>query len=104
MSDLLVDTTLLRDMASDVSLIRTEFDTAKTTSENLADAVGHAGLADRVTAFASNWDHRRSELVEQLQTLGDNLLTVADGLESTDTELGECLTDAAQPTSTGANG
>ncbi|SDO18678.1 hypothetical protein SAMN05216368_11218 [Cryobacterium flavum] len=61
MSDLLVDTTLLRDMASDVSLIRTEFDTAKTTSQNLADAVGHAGLADRVTAFASNWDHRRSE-------------------------------------------
>ncbi|MBB5639487.1 hypothetical protein [Cryobacterium roopkundense] len=103
MSDLLVDTTLLRDMASDVSLIRTEFDSAKTTSRNLADAVGHAGLADRVTTFASNWDHRRGELVEQLATLGENLLTAADGLENTDTELGACITDAAQPAA-GANG
>ena len=96
MSDLLIDTTLLRDMASDVSLIQTEFDTAKATSQNLVDAVGHSGLADRVTAFASNWDHRRSELVEQLATLGENLLTAADGLENTDKELGECITPATQ--------
>lgn len=87
----MVDTAVLRDTASDVGRICAEFESATSHSERVGTAVGHSGLASRIEAFASNWDHRRAELVEQLTALHDNLVTVADGFETTDRELGETI-------------
>ncbi|MHA6667522.1 type VII secretion target [Homoserinimonas sp. A447] len=84
---LIVDTEFLRDTAAHIATVKSEFENANGNSEDVATAVGHAGLAERVRGFASNWDHRRSELVEQLTTVHDNLVNAADGFEATDTEL-----------------
>jgi hypothetical protein len=84
---LIVDTEFLRDTGAQIATVKAEFENAKTNSEDVAAAVGHPGLAERVREFASNWDQRRSELVEQLATVHGNLVTAADGFEATDTEL-----------------
>ena len=91
MDHLSVDTTALRDTVGDINRIRTEFESAEVNSRRVGAAVGHAGLEERVTNFASNWDHRRAELTDQLATLHGNLVTVAEGFETTDAELADDL-------------
>jgi uncharacterized phage infection (PIP) family protein YhgE len=97
MADLYVNTEVLRDTATDLNSVRSEFESATTNSERIADATGHDGLASRVREFAANWDHRRAELVDQMTTFQENLNTAADGLESADTELGAWAQDLAPP-------
>lgn len=96
---LIVDTEVLRDTATNLDSVRIEFDTATATSEDVAAAVGHADLAERVRAFASNWDKRRSELVGQLTTVCENLVTAADDLESADKDLGCAIEGVPTPIS-----
>lgn len=84
---LIVDTGFLRDTASRVATIRDEFVDANRNADEVAAAVGHPGLADRVRGFAHNWDHRRSELAEQLETVLSNLNEAAEAFESADLEL-----------------
>ncbi|MBH0053694.1 hypothetical protein I6E74_05850 [Salinibacterium sp. SWN139] len=95
---LVVDTDLLRTTASQVSRVRDTFEGAARDIDDVAAAVGHAGLANKVRGFVNNWDFRRSELVEQLETIRNNMIEVADGFESADCELGNALTDP-QPSS-----
>ncbi|MEU1971672.1 hypothetical protein ABZ477_08440 [Microbacterium sp. NPDC019599] len=90
---LIVDLLALDAARIDVSRIHGEFTEATARSERLADAVGHDRLADRVQAFADNWDHRRSELAEQLAVVRDGLQTIVTGFEQTDQALARVLTD-----------
>lgn len=92
---LIVDLLLLDSIETDVGRIKSEFTGATARSERLGDAVGHAGLAARVESFASSWDQRRSELVDQLDTVQTHLETVVEGFRTTDTELAKALTDQA---------
>lgn len=90
---LIVDVLLLEAVAIDVGRIHSEFTNATERSERLGDAVGHAGLAERVEAFAANWDQRRKELGEQLDTVRTHLDTVVEGFRTTDAELAKALTE-----------
>jgi hypothetical protein len=92
-ADLYVNTEVLRDAATDLNSVRSEFESATTNSERIADATGHDGLAGRVREFASNWDGRRVEIIDQMTTLQTNLSTAADGLESADEEIGAWARD-----------
>lgn len=92
---LIVDLLLLDAIAIDVGRIHSEFSGATARAERLGDAVGHAGLAQKVESFASSWDMRRGELVEQLDTVKKHLGTVVEGFRTTDTELAKALTDQA---------
>ena len=89
---LIVDVLLLEAVAIDVGRIHSEFTNATERSERLGDAGGHAGLAGRVEAFAANWDQRRKELSEQLDTVRSHLDTVVEGFRTTDAELARALT------------
>lgn len=90
-----VDLLLLDAIAIDVGRIKSEFTGATARSERLGDAVGHAELASRVESFATDWDQRRSELVDQLDAVQTHLETVVEGFRTTDTELAKALTDQA---------
>ena len=96
---LIVDVLLLEAVAIDVGRIHSEFTNATERSERLGDAVGHAALAERVEAFAANWDQRRKELSEQLDTVHKHLDTVVEGFRTTDEELAKALAkqDASYP-------
>ncbi|MBH0116003.1 hypothetical protein I6E52_04000 [Salinibacterium sp. NG253] len=95
---LIVDTDLLRATAIQIERVSATFTRSSQDIDDVAAAVGHAGLANKVRGFVNNWDFRRSELVEQLDTIRDNMTEVADGFESADCELGKALTDP-QPSS-----
>ncbi|PRY68114.1 hypothetical protein B0I08_105279 [Glaciihabitans tibetensis] len=95
MADLYVDTEVLRDAATYLNSVSSEFESATTSSERIADATGHDGLAGRVREFASNGDHRRVELIEQIVTLHDNVNSVAEGLEAADEDIGAWAHDRA---------
>lgn len=95
MDQLIVDTLVLDAARIDVERIHSEFTEATARTDRLADAVGHAALAERVQAFADNWDHRRSELAEQLAVVRDNLAVIVDGFSQTDQELAKALTEQA---------
>lgn len=87
-----VDLETLNAARIDVQRIHSEFEQATARTDRLADSVGHAGLADRVQAFADNWDHRRTELADQLAVVRDHLRTVVDGFTQTDQQLAEAIT------------
>ena len=93
MDRLIVDTLVMDAARIDVERILSEFTEATDRVERLADAVGHAGLAERVQAFVDNWDHRRSELVENLTTVRDNLDAIVTGFSEADRELARALTE-----------
>lgn len=92
MDQLTVDILLLDAAGIDIARIHSEFTGATARADSLSDAVGHAGLAERVEAFASSWDKRRSELAEQLDTVRKHLDTVVEGFRTTDEELAKALT------------
>lgn len=91
MPDLIVDGPLLDGMRSDVQRIRTEFEHANRNSDRAAEDCGHRRLGDRVRDFAHNWDSRRKELVEQLETLDGQLENIREGFVGTDADLATSL-------------
>ena len=90
---LIVDLLAMDAARIDVARIHSEFAEAGDRSDALADAVGHPRLADRVQAFVDNWDHRRSELAEQLAVVRDDLHGIVSGFEEADRELARALTE-----------
>ncbi len=104
MDELKVETSDLRSSADALVVIADAFDDAASQSGALAAAVGHDGLAQRVTDFAKRWDARRGELTEQIRTLEQNLRDSADAIDNADRALAKQLDDhreqarAARPT------
>jgi len=90
---LIVDLLTMDAARTDVQRIHGEFTQATGRSDRLADAVGHAALAERVQEFVDNWDHRRGELAAQLKVVGDHLQMIVSGFEQTDQDLARALTD-----------
>ncbi|GAA2002269.1 hypothetical protein [Microbacterium ulmi] len=91
MDQLIVDCLTMDAARIDIARIHDEFTQAESRSDRLADAVGHAALAERVQAFIDNWDHRRAELGEQLATVRDHLETAVTGFAQTDQELARAV-------------
>ena len=94
MSDLVVDTTALSDLGTDLARVATEFSEANVHSDTIADAVGHERLADKVRSFAHGWDDTREDMVEQITFLSEAATAIADTLIETDGQLACSLEDA----------
>ena len=69
MADLDIDLDDLESLVSTLGVVRTEFDSAEQFATTVADLVGHDGLAGVVRDFATQWNLRRSELLEELDYL-----------------------------------
>lgn len=89
---LIVDLLAMDAARIDIVRVSGEFSQATDRSERLADSVGHPGLAERVQNFASNWDQRRKELGQQLDTVAAHLDTAVKGFTETDESLAKALT------------
>lgn len=87
MSDLVIDGERLDTMVANLKLVREEFQNANSTSSDVAEAVGHRRLGDRVRDFAHNWDRRRQDLVEQLETVELQLNNIREQFANTDAEM-----------------
>lgn len=64
---------------------------ANTYADDVADAVGHPGLAGAVSSLAHSWNGNRAKMLEGIQELGDATIGVADGFELLDAELGDLI-------------
>lgn len=91
MADLKIDTQLLNQAATDLRLVASEFDAAKTNAERAAGAVGHGGLASAIRDFESNWDDRRAKMFEGIGDLAEASGAIGGAFEEIDTEFGAVL-------------
>ena len=57
-----------------------------TAACDVAAAVGHGGLGERVREFAHNWDDRRAEMLQQIEDLAAAAAGIADSFEGLETE------------------
>ena len=87
MSNLVVEIDVVQRMKTDLGRVRREFENANERSDEVADAVGHPTLADRVRGFAHNWDNRRKDLVEQITTIEGHLDNIQEQFDIIDVEL-----------------
>ena len=90
-----VNTTTVRDVATDLTTVHSELTDADARSQDVADAVGHSGLGDSLRRFATAWDDRRSEIADQITGLREAATAIADSFEDTDNELANALAEAS---------
>jgi hypothetical protein len=81
MPDVMLVSEVVDHLRIDLSRVQSEFERANETSYLAAEATGHLRLGLAVARFAESWDHRRVELVEQIET-------VRNHLEMIDTQFG----------------
>ncbi|CAN5303741.1 hypothetical protein BH11ACT1_BH11ACT1_22220 [soil metagenome] len=91
MSDLLLDTTALRQAGSSLRVVAQEFNDANAHSAGLSDAIGHSGLAGAVRGFAVSWDDRRAEMVDSIAALATACTGIGEGFENLDTQFAAAL-------------
>lgn len=89
MTDIDLDLTALRLARFRVNLALATFRQADSVGDDLAELTGERRLAGKVRDFASNWDHNRGKLEEQLVTVRDWL----DAIDETMTELDQTMAD-----------
>lgn len=87
MADSRLDTERVRSVATGLTRIAHEFETANVHSDGIADAVGHDGLAAAVRSFAHSWDDTREDMIESIRGLGEATAAIADIFEQADGEL-----------------
>jgi hypothetical protein len=61
-----VDYEALDDHGMQMGALRDEFQGIEDNTSSYADAVGHGGVLDKLSTFASNWSEKRDELAEGL--------------------------------------
>ncbi|WP_291382287.1 hypothetical protein [Demequina sp.] len=86
MSDLTVDGDALRQAARTVHAVVDDFRCADGQAHDAAQHVGHAGLAQRVMAFADQWDIHRERTSQRLSRLADALEAVNETFADLDGE------------------
>lgn len=91
MSDLIIDADVVARMRTDLARVRREFELADDNSDEVAAAVGHRRLADKVRNFSHNWTNRRGDLVEQLTTLEEHLHNLNVQFDGTDAGLADSV-------------
>ena len=88
---LTLDTVALRDAGTSLRLVAQEFNDANATSDGVAVAVGHAGLAQCVGDFAHGWDDKRAKMVDSIAGLADSCVGISDGFEKLDHDFASAL-------------
>lgn len=95
MADLKLDTAQLRQAGSDLRLVAQEFEGANAGTTALADALGHAELAERVRHFAHGWDDKREKMVQAIAGLAEACTGIGEGFEDLDRAFAAALKDEA---------
>lgn len=80
-----VDTAILEDAGSQLRVVATEFNSADDYAAQVAAAVGHAGLADKVRESSTSWDDNRTKLFEQIGALAEACSSIEENFTALDT-------------------
>jgi hypothetical protein len=96
--DVSIDFAALAGARDELRRVIDEFDGTEEFSSAVADTVGHDGLAGTVRDFASSWNVRRRDLIEQLTMVRDYIAAVHDTFLELDERLAKGV-DPAQASS-----
>jgi hypothetical protein len=86
-----LDLARLEEAGRRLTTVKHEFENASAGSRDLADAVGHDGLADALIDFAEKWDDTREDMVADIGTLAEIASGIADAFSQLDTEYAAAL-------------
>lgn len=86
------DSTGMRSLWNELRTVRAEFDNADEHSGAAAEAVGHAGLADRVRSFSSGWDGMRGELSDAIGRLAETASKLDEAFNESERALAASMT------------
>jgi hypothetical protein len=86
-----IKTTVLVSAGSSLRTVATEFEGANAGAEGIGDALGHAGLADKVNHFARGWDDRRAKMLESMAFLAEACTGIGEGFEDLDRQFAAAL-------------
>lgn len=87
---------LLDQLEQDLANIASEYKDADDFSGDIADAVGHDGLGERVREFSEKWNDRRKNMTEQVEALHGQVKEIRDAFTNVDVELGKALVEGAK--------
>lgn len=93
LSDLELDFDELRTSANRASDAKRTFDGVQLTSDIIAGAVGHDGLAAQIRDFDEKWSIARGKLSEQLQFISDSLNATVETFQDLDYTLRDRLSE-----------
>ena len=96
MADISIDLKKLEALQATMRVVRHEFDDAEQFSTTVADLVGHEELAQTVRDFATQWNLRRGELLEELDYIAEATRSIHDTMVELDQELSTVL-DSYRP-------
>lgn len=102
---LVLDGDELQDVYNALTRIHAEFDQATARSSDAASAVGHQGLADKLTSVASGWKLHRSRMLDALTVVEGHLKGVIDTFDGADRGLAQAQgesTDGASGSGSGS--
>lgn len=86
-----LDPEQLVQLGHDLRAVASEFDTAQTGADYIANAVGHDGLAEKVRGFAKGWDDRRAKMLDSIANLAQAAGDSGEAFKELDSELAAAL-------------
>lgn len=87
MSDLHLDTDVLKDLHWNLLTTSIAFGDVGQVADSLGEAVGHRGLQGRVQEFSSLWDDRRGEIIAALDAVTHAVKAIAQNFEEADRQI-----------------
>ncbi|MEP6481214.1 MAG: hypothetical protein ABJA94_04315 [Rhodoglobus sp.] len=104
MADISIDLERLEALQRTMHTVRREFDEAEEFSQAVAGLVGHDQLANTVRDFATQWNLRRHELLEELDYIAQATKSIHDTMVELDQELSTVVSNYRPNHSSGGGG
>lgn len=79
-----VDYDALEEHGTQLGVLRDEFRSIEDNTSSYEWALGHGGVADKMSEFASNWSDKRDQLAEALDGVSQIASGAAGGYRETD--------------------
>ena len=98
MSDIKIDLDQLESVSTRLTKVASDLDNAEAFSASVAAVVGDERLASVIRDFASKWNVRRDDLIEQIGITAAAAQAIHDTFEELDREIAAGITGAASGT------
>lgn len=87
MADLKVDFAVLEGTKRSLSRLKSEFDTIENRRDDTSDFWGHEEVREAMDEFASNMDHHREDLSNEMEDVGKKVEATIETFQKADEKL-----------------
>jgi len=94
--DIQLDMADLTALASDLAAVIDEFETANDNAKEVAHATGSTSLEGKVEDFATAWNLRRENMIDNIKVLQQTIAMITENFTEVDEELARALEESAE--------